>query len=98
MLVFTATDRPDEALDVADQAIVAAQRDRQNWALNLFETWKGQHCSRWDDLRRRPPCCRVGIQSVTPTWSPGSRTRLRSWPSPEFDSTWATLRRRKRQR
>jgi len=40
--VFTATDRPDEALDVADQAIVAAQRDRQNWALNLFETWKGQ--------------------------------------------------------
>ena len=41
--MFTATDRPDEALDVADQAIVAAQRDRQNWALNLFETWKGRH-------------------------------------------------------
>jgi DNA-binding CsgD family transcriptional regulator len=40
--VYTAMDRPDEALDVADQAMVAAQRDRQNWALNVFDTWKGR--------------------------------------------------------
>jgi DNA-binding CsgD family transcriptional regulator len=40
---FLATlDRFDEAFHVADSALAAAQKDRQNWALRMFETWKGR--------------------------------------------------------
>jgi DNA-binding CsgD family transcriptional regulator/tetratricopeptide (TPR) repeat protein len=40
---FLATlDRFDEAFQVADNAIAGAQKDRQNWALRMFETWKGR--------------------------------------------------------
>jgi DNA-binding CsgD family transcriptional regulator len=40
---FLATlDRFDEAFHVADSGLAAAQRDRQNWALRMFETWKGR--------------------------------------------------------
>jgi DNA-binding CsgD family transcriptional regulator len=40
---FLATlDRFDEAFHVADNGLVAAQKDRQNWALRMFETWKGR--------------------------------------------------------
>jgi DNA-binding CsgD family transcriptional regulator len=34
-------DRVDEATAVADAGIAGAQRDRQNWALRIFETWRG---------------------------------------------------------
>src|SRR4029077_17666328 len=38
---LAALDRFDEALKGAEEGIRAAQRDRQNWALHIFETWKG---------------------------------------------------------
>lgn len=40
--VLAALDRYDEAIQVANDGCVAAQRDRQNWALHIFETWKGR--------------------------------------------------------
>jgi DNA-binding CsgD family transcriptional regulator/tetratricopeptide (TPR) repeat protein len=39
--ILVALDRFDEALAVADNGMVRAQRDRQSWALHIFETWKG---------------------------------------------------------
>jgi DNA-binding CsgD family transcriptional regulator len=39
---LAALDRFDEAFHVADNGVAAAQRDRQNWALRMFETWKGR--------------------------------------------------------
>jgi DNA-binding CsgD family transcriptional regulator len=39
---LVAFDRFDEAFDVVDSGVAAAQRDRQNWALRMFETWKGR--------------------------------------------------------
>ena len=38
---LAALDRFEEALSGAEEGIGAAQRDRQNWALHIFETWKG---------------------------------------------------------
>ncbi|MGW6199146.1 helix-turn-helix transcriptional regulator [Kribbella sp. NPDC055110] len=38
---LAALDRFDEARAVADDGIRAARRDRQNWALYIFESWKG---------------------------------------------------------
>lgn len=42
--VFTALDRFGEASRAADDGIEAARRDRQAWALRIFETWKGLQC------------------------------------------------------
>jgi DNA-binding CsgD family transcriptional regulator len=39
---LVALDRFDEAFHVADNGIAAAQKDRQNWALRMFETWRGR--------------------------------------------------------
>jgi DNA-binding CsgD family transcriptional regulator len=39
---LVALDRSDEAFHVADSGIAAAQKDRQNWALRMFETWRGR--------------------------------------------------------
>ena len=36
-------DRYPEAIDAAEDGIAAAQRDRQNWALRVFETTRGRH-------------------------------------------------------
>jgi DNA-binding CsgD family transcriptional regulator len=41
--VLSALDRVDEAMAVAEGGLASAQRDRQNWAVHVFETWKGQH-------------------------------------------------------
>jgi DNA-binding CsgD family transcriptional regulator len=41
--VLSALDRVDEAMAVAEDGLVSAQRDRQNWAVHVFETWKGRH-------------------------------------------------------
>jgi DNA-binding CsgD family transcriptional regulator len=41
--VLSALDRVDEAIAVADDGLACAQRDRQNWAVHVFETWKGRH-------------------------------------------------------
>jgi DNA-binding CsgD family transcriptional regulator len=38
---LVALDRFEDARRVAEAGIAAAQRDRQNWALRIFETWKG---------------------------------------------------------
>jgi DNA-binding CsgD family transcriptional regulator len=39
---LAALDRFDEAFHVADNGIAGAQKDRQNWALRMFETLKGR--------------------------------------------------------
>jgi DNA-binding CsgD family transcriptional regulator len=39
---LVALDRFDEAFHVADSGIAAAHKDRQNWALRMFETWRGR--------------------------------------------------------
>jgi len=40
--LLAVTDRYDEALHVIDEGVAAAQRDRQNWALRVFETSRGR--------------------------------------------------------
>ena len=40
--LLAATDRYDEALHAIDEGVAAAQRDRQNWALRVFETSRGR--------------------------------------------------------
>ena len=39
---LAALDRIDETLQLADEGLAAAQRDRQDWALRMFETLKGR--------------------------------------------------------
>ena len=39
---LVALDRFDEAFDLVEDGIAGAQKDRQNWALRMFETWKGR--------------------------------------------------------
>jgi DNA-binding CsgD family transcriptional regulator len=40
--LLAVTDRYQEALHVIDEGVAAAQRDRQNWALRVFETTRGR--------------------------------------------------------
>jgi DNA-binding CsgD family transcriptional regulator len=40
--ILAATDQYDEALQAIDAGVIAAQRDRQNWALRVFETTRGR--------------------------------------------------------
>ena len=40
--VLEVLDRTDEALEVVAGGALAAQRDRQNWALRIFETTRGR--------------------------------------------------------
>jgi DNA-binding NarL/FixJ family response regulator len=39
---LTVLDRFEEAFEVVEAAKVAAQRDRQSWAVELFEKWRGR--------------------------------------------------------
>jgi DNA-binding CsgD family transcriptional regulator len=41
--VLSALDRVDEAIAVAEDGLASAQRDRQNWAVHVFESWHGRH-------------------------------------------------------
>jgi DNA-binding CsgD family transcriptional regulator len=41
--LLSALDRVDEAIAVAEDGLASAQRDRQHWAVHVFETWKGRH-------------------------------------------------------
>src|SRR4029077_3084633 len=41
--LLSALDRVDEAIAVAEDGLADAQPDRQNWAVHVFETWKGRH-------------------------------------------------------
>jgi DNA-binding CsgD family transcriptional regulator/tetratricopeptide (TPR) repeat protein len=40
--ILAATDRYEDALQAIDAGVIAAQRDRQNWALRIFETTRGR--------------------------------------------------------
>jgi len=40
--LLSAIDRYDDALAIADEGLAAAQRDRQGWAYQMFETWRGR--------------------------------------------------------
>ena len=40
--LLAAVDRYEEALQTIDEGVAAAQRDRQNWALRVFETSRGR--------------------------------------------------------
>jgi DNA-binding CsgD family transcriptional regulator len=40
--LLSVADRYDEALAIAADGLAAAQRDRQGWAYNMFETWHGR--------------------------------------------------------
>ena len=40
--ILAATDRYEDALQAIDAGVIAAQRDRQNWALRVFETTRGR--------------------------------------------------------
>jgi DNA-binding CsgD family transcriptional regulator len=40
--LLAAVDRYEEALQAIDEGVAAAQRDRQNWALRVFETSRGR--------------------------------------------------------
>src|SRR3989475_1025905 len=40
--LLSVTDRDDEALAIAGDGLAAAQRDRQGWAYQMFETWHGR--------------------------------------------------------
>src|SRR5580700_2846538 len=50
--LLAALDRGDEAAAVAEDGLASAQRDRQNWAVHVFETWTGRnllHLGRLDE-------------------------------------------------
>jgi DNA-binding CsgD family transcriptional regulator len=40
--ILTMVDRLDESLQMSTEAVASAQRDRQGWALNMFETGRGR--------------------------------------------------------
>lgn len=40
--ILAATGRMDEAFALAGVAVATAQRERQRWALHMFETWRGR--------------------------------------------------------
>jgi DNA-binding CsgD family transcriptional regulator len=50
-----ALDRYDEGFDAAERGMGAAQRDRQNWALRMFETWKGRQLVEMGRLAEAAP-------------------------------------------
>jgi DNA-binding CsgD family transcriptional regulator len=41
--LLSALDRVDEAIAVAEDGLASAERDRQDWAVHVFETWNGRH-------------------------------------------------------
>ena len=47
---LAALDRFDEALQLLNEEIIAAQQDRQNWALRVFETTRGRLALQMGDL------------------------------------------------
>src|SRR4029077_6579519 len=40
--LLSVADRHEEALAIASDGLAAAQRDRQGWAYQMFETWHGR--------------------------------------------------------
>jgi len=48
--ILAATDRYEDALQAVDAGVIAAQRDRQNWALRVFETTRGRQMLQMGNL------------------------------------------------
>jgi DNA-binding CsgD family transcriptional regulator len=48
--ILAATDQYDDALQAIDAGVIAAQRDRQNWALRVFETTRGRQMLQMGDF------------------------------------------------
>jgi DNA-binding CsgD family transcriptional regulator len=48
--ILAASDRYQDALQVIDAGVAAAQRDRQNWALRIFETTRGRQMLQMGDF------------------------------------------------
>jgi DNA-binding CsgD family transcriptional regulator len=61
--VLTALDRLDESLQMATENVTAAQRDRQGWALAVFETGRGRQLLQ---LGRLPDAAAVLEEHFTP--------------------------------
>src|SRR5260370_3342013 len=40
--ILSSLDRFDQALQAADDGVAAAERDRQDWAVRLYEKWRGR--------------------------------------------------------
>ena len=61
--VLTALDRLDESLQMATENVTAAQRDRQGWALAVFETGRGRQLLQ---LGRLPDAAAILEEHFTP--------------------------------
>ena len=61
--VLTALDRLDESLQMATENVTAAQRDRQGWALAVFETGRGRQLLQ---MGRLPDAATVLEEHFTP--------------------------------
>jgi DNA-binding CsgD family transcriptional regulator/tetratricopeptide (TPR) repeat protein len=48
--ILAASDRYEDALHAIDSGVIAAQRDRQNWALRVFETTRGRQMLQMGNL------------------------------------------------
>jgi len=48
--LLSVLDRPVDALEVASEGLAAARRDRQGWAYEMFETWRGRILLRTGEL------------------------------------------------
>jgi len=58
--VLSAVDRHEEALAIAIDGQAGAQRDRQGWAYQMFETWHGRM-----PRRRRPTATKLPIPKTS---------------------------------
>jgi DNA-binding CsgD family transcriptional regulator len=61
--VLTALDRLDESLQIATENVTAAQRDRQGWALAVFETGRGRQLLQ---MGRLPEAAAILEEHFTP--------------------------------
>jgi DNA-binding CsgD family transcriptional regulator len=61
--VLTALDRLDESLQMATENVTAAQRDRQGWALAVFETGRGRQLLQ---MGRLPDAAAILEEHFTP--------------------------------
>ena len=92
--ILAATDRYEDALQAIDAGVIAAQRDRQNWALRVFETTRGLADAADGELHRGGARSKAGSVLRKPISSPELSMRLRSSRSAHSRSTLETGRAR----
>jgi AAA ATPase domain len=85
--ILAATDQYEDALHALDAGVIAAQRDRQNWALRVFETTRGRQMLQMGNFAGRRSRLKAGSAVRRPTSSPVPSTRPRSSPSAHSRST-----------